>query len=101
MKPHVTIDEEYQQLAELAQAQCEALDLQIQRNEDDLNPDEPEKLRGISQDKYGRAYLVFQADDSPRERQIIYVDAIMDLANLLRRERVLPSPDRPRERAAP
>lgn len=101
MKLFVPIEDSYAQLAEFARTQCEALVEQIERNEDDLNPDEPEKLRGISRDNKGRAYLAFSSDDRPRERQIIYVDAIMDLADLLRRERVLPSPDRQREWAAP
>ena len=89
------IAEHYQNMDELAQAQCAALFDQLNGTDDeDFDPsDEPQVLQGISRDNKGRAYLVFASDYRPREHQLIYVDAILNLADLLRRERVLPSPD--------
>lgn len=89
---YVTIEETYEQMAELAQGQVKALMEKFEeiRDPEDPSDEAPEALQGITQDKNGRAMLVFRSQDAPRQRSIVYVDAIMDLADLLRRERCLP-----------
>lgn len=88
-----SIDEEYDRLVELAEAQAQAIqDAIFEKNEQEDNlddEDEIERLRGIARDEDGRAMLVFQADATPRQRKLVYVDAILDLARLLNRERVI------------
>ena len=86
--PFQTIDEAYEQVAERAGGQIAAL-LDAFQEIEEPSDDAPESLQGITKDRDGRAMLVFQSPDTPRQRSIVYVDAILDLANLLRRERVI------------
>ena len=93
MKQFVTIDDQYEQLAELAHAQCEEIEktFQIINDPEDPSDEAPERLQGITRTSppMDRAALVFQSPDTPRQRRLVYVDAILDLADLIKRERVL------------
>ena len=93
-----SIDESYVYLAELAEAQCREIIEAFERIDDPEDPsNEPETLRGIesiSWQKKARPALIFQSDDTPRQRTLVFVDAIFDLARLIERERIL-EPARP------
>lgn len=93
-RPTLTkIDDQYHYLAELAEAQCTELMVIFERINDPEDPsdDAPERLIGITRAPPDRrSALVFQSEDTPRQRTLVFVDAIFDLAALLNRERVLP-----------
>lgn len=93
--PFKTINQGYVEYAETAVGQIEALLEAFHEIENPEEPsdDAPESLQGITRDRDGRAMLVFQSPDTPRQRSIVYVDAILDLAGLLNRERVIPAGD--------
>jgi len=86
-----TRDEAIRDLADSAKDQCEALADKMTAviNEmDDYGNPEPDVLRGIAKhEHFGRAILVFTADDAPKgHRHVIYVDDILALAKLLNGE---------------
>ena len=89
--PFQTINERYQELAETATGQIEALQQAFDEIENPEDPSDDWSLQGITRDKDQRAMLVFASPDTPNERSIVYVDAILDLRDLLCRERILPT----------
>jgi hypothetical protein len=89
MKP---IDETYRDLADRAQAQCEALGDQMSAvidGEDDDGEACEMFLAGCRKEPDGRTVLVFGEADVPNGRTVVYVDAVLALADLIRRERVV------------
>jgi hypothetical protein len=91
-----TIEQRYEELAEIAQSQCEDIIQAIQIARDPDRPDDnPERLQGITrtQPPLDRAALVFHNDSANLAQTLVYVDAILDLAALLNRERVLLQPE--------
>lgn len=91
-----TIDDRYFYLAETALMQCRELLEAFERIEMPEDESlEPETLRGITRTPvpFDRAALVFQSDETPNERTLVFVDAILDLANLLNREHILEPPE--------
>jgi hypothetical protein len=93
-----SIDDRYAYLAEQAEAQCREIIEAFERIDDPENPSvEPETLRGIGRVPYqktDRPALVFQSDETLRQRTLVFVDAILDLAALIQRERLLEEPAR-------
>ena len=88
----VTIDQHYQDLAMRAADQAEALSSKMQAiNEgyDDDGEPETERLCGVLREKDGRTTMVFADTAAPRQRTVIYVNAILDLADMIRREHIL------------
>ena len=87
-----TIDDRYFYLVETALMQCrELLEIfeRIEMPEDESL--EPETLRGITRTPvpFDRAALVFYSDDTPKQRTLVVVDAILDLAQLIIKEPVI------------
>ena len=101
-----TIDAKYADLAPRVMGQALSVSDAFSRIEDPEGynedyPDDavdlslaPELLQGVCRGRDGRAYLIFQSEDTPRERRIVYVDAILELAALINRERVIPMPEK-------
>lgn len=84
----LTLDERMRDLADRAADQCEALANKLTAildGVDEDGEDEPETLRGLATDK-GRLGLIFAEAGVSHRRTWIYVDAILALANLIRRE---------------
>jgi hypothetical protein len=84
----LTLDERMRDLADRAADQCEALANKLTAVLDGIDEDgddEAETLRGLGSDK-GRAGLIFSEDGVSQRRTWIYVDAILALANLIRRQ---------------
>lgn len=79
----LTLDERMRDLADRAADQCEALANKLTAVLDGI--DEAETLRGLGSDK-GRAGLIFSEDGVSQRRTWIYVDAILALADLIRRK---------------
>lgn len=102
----MTIDAKYADLADRVVEQAVEISNAFDRIEDPegWNEDRPEDavdlsiapelLRGVSRGRDGRAYLIFQSEDTPRQRRIVYVDAILELANLINRERIIAMPEK-------
>ena len=86
------IDDRYLYLAEQAKEQCEqileAFD-RIELPEDESQ--EPETLQGVTRTPppIDRAALVFQSNETPDQRTLVFIDAILDLALLINRERIV------------
>jgi hypothetical protein len=94
MSYSISIDERYAGLAERAEEQCGELIKAFERIEDPEDPSiEPERLVGIRREKNDRSALIFQSEDTPKQRTVVYVDDILKLAALIRRERVLTEPE--------
>ena len=87
-----TIDEKYRSLADRAQQQCEALGDQFSAVIDECD-DEGEPLEmqfdGVRVEKDKRIVMQFSEPDVGNSNIVVYVDAILALADLIRRERVL------------
>lgn len=87
-----TIDEKYRDLADRAQQQCEALGDQfsalIDAEDEDGEPVEI-TMDGVRTEADGRRVIQFSEADVPNGRTVVYVDAILALADLIRRERVV------------
>jgi hypothetical protein len=82
------IDEHYRDLAVQATDQCEALARQMDAVLDGEDEDgEPcgERLCGRSR-RDGREALIFAEPGVRHQRQVVFVDAILELAALIRRE---------------
>lgn len=94
MTKFAKIDDTYAELAELAAGQCTALMEKFEEinDPDDPSDDEPETLQGVTRTlpPLDRAALVFQSSSTPNQRAIVFVDAILDLAALILRERIIP-----------
>lgn len=89
MKP---IDHHYRDLADKAADQAEAIGNQmtaiIDREDEDGN-DFDGWMAGVRAEPDGRTVLVFCESDVSNGRTIVFVDAILALADLIRRERVV------------
>lgn len=87
-----TIDEKYRDLADRAQQQCEALGDQfsavIDGEDEDGDPIEM-TMDGVRTERDGRRVIQFSEVDVPNGNIVVYVDAILELADLIRRERVV------------
>ena len=84
-----TLDEHYRALADSACAQAEELEQMFMDIIDGRDEeDEPclVRLCGIRQEPDGRSVMVFAEPGVTHARQIIYVDAILALADLIKRE---------------
>ena len=88
-----TIDNEYVYLVNTVAEQCleilEAFE-RIEMPEDESVA--PERLQGITRTPppFERAALVFQSDETPNQRTLVFVDSIFALAYLLNQERRVP-----------
>ena len=92
MKP---IDETYRDLADRAADQAESIGNQMTAiidREDDEGNDFDGWMVGVRKEPDGRTVLVFCDRDVTNGRTVVYVDAILALADLIRRERVVESP---------
>lgn len=87
-----SIEQAYLRLAGSAALQCDAL---AEKLEEVIDGEDAEglpcldRLLGIRSEPDGTAVLVLQDPDTPRIRSLLRVDAILALAGMLRRERVL------------
>jgi hypothetical protein len=82
------IDERMRDLADQAADQCEALANKLTAildGVDEDGEDEPETLRGLATDK-GRLGLIFAEGGVSHRRTWIYVDAILALSEMIKRE---------------
>jgi len=82
------IDERMRDLADQAADQCEALANKLTAildGVDEDGEDEPETLRGLVTDK-GRLGLIFAEGGVSHRRTWIYVDAILALSEMIKRE---------------
>ena len=87
-----TIDDEYVYLAERVAEQCQEILEAFERIEMPEDESvEPERLQGITRTPlpFDRPALLFQSDETPNQRTIVFVDYILDLARLINRERVV------------
>jgi len=88
-----TIDQHYQELACRAHEQAEALADKFMQIIDDCDEDgapDPDRLCGVRKETDGRRTMVFADPDMKGRSSVIFcVDAILDLADLIRREVVV------------
>lgn len=84
------IDEMYRDFCDCAVEQCAALGAQMNaiiEGEDEYGNDFDGWMNGTRREPDGRVVMVF-LERGETQRQVIYVDAILALADLIRRERV-------------
>jgi len=87
-----TIDQHYSDLCDSAQEQAEALGNQfaaILDGEDEDGEEYAMRLCGVRTETNGRRAMVFMDPAAPHARQVVYVDNILALADLIRREVVV------------
>ena len=87
-----TLDQHYSDLCDRAQEQAEALGNQFAAILDGEDEDGEEctlRLCGVRVEKDGRRAMVFMDPAATHARQIVYVDDILALADLIRREVVV------------